>query len=747
MTTGSPAATVWRQIECDSGVSRRVAHGSGSPDSLTMNWRRSSSSVTSAMSAPVSRWASRVMRSNSASCPAPSRALRSSALRRSSSARWTIHDLPAGPFGGRPDSSRPPRSGTGAGLPGLGGHGLLGVDERAAARRVLDALLEPRVLAVEDLERERVVVVVVVGPQLGEQRVDAAARLLGEHVGQLARLLRVQRLRVHAGRRDGEQLGADVDDAPEERLALLELGLPAAHRVERRARELARVALDEAHVAGQLAELVERAGLLALADRQLGQPLRVELRRLHGDAGLLLEVAVALEDVAGHLEVLIHRLAGDQQVHDLRRALEDAVDAHVAHDLLHGDGLLAARLQRLGGLVAAPAADLHQLVGDLPAQLGGVELGDRRLDADVVALLVGQAAGDVEHGLQAEGAGGEERDLLGDRVVLADRAAPLHALVAPLARDLRRPLADADADRRQRQAAGVQRGQGDLQAVALAPDQVLGRDEDVLEDRDRVLDAAQAHEGVAVLDGDAVGVVVEHEGADAPPVALALGDLGHDDDDVGDRAVGRPQLAAVELVAALDGLGGGAQARRVRADVGLGEQEGRDVVLGHQGQPLLLLLLGAEAHQWLRDADRLVRAEQRRQRARPRAGQRQRLVVVDLRQAEAAVLLGDLHAERAELLEAVDDLFGDLRVALDLQRVDVLDEERAQALEEGLALLDRGGVELGLRVDEVELEVAEEQLLAEARELPVALARVLGDLPGFLLADVGGYVRCSPVSV
>ena len=62
----------------------------------------------------------------------------------------------------------------------------------------------------------------------------------------------------------------------------------------------------------------------------------------------------------------------------------------------------------------------------------------------------------------------------------------------------------------------------------------------------------------------------------------------------------------------------------------------------------------------------------------PGAGQRERLVVVDLREAEAAVLLGHLHAERAELLEAVDDRVGDLRVALDLERVDVLVEERAQ---------------------------------------------------------------------
>jgi hypothetical protein len=44
--------------------------------------------------------------------------------------------------------------------------------------------------------------------------------------------------------------------------------------------------------------------------------------------------------------VLVDRLAGDEQVHDLRRALEDPVDAHVAQELLGRDRLLAAGLER-----------------------------------------------------------------------------------------------------------------------------------------------------------------------------------------------------------------------------------------------------------------------------------------------------------------------------------------------------------------------------------------------------------------
>ena len=173
---------------------------------------------------------------------------------------------------------------------------------------------------------------------------------------------------------------------------------------------------------------------MALADGQAREPVGVELAGADGGLGLRREVAVALEDLAGDLQVLVDGLAGDQQVHDLGRALEDAVDAHVAQRRLDGHRLLAARLERLGGLVAAAAADLHQLV-ERPASPCSerVELRDRRLDADVVLLVVGQAGGDVEHRLEAERGRGDEGDLLRDGVVLADRLAPLDPL-APTTR-------------------------------------------------------------------------------------------------------------------------------------------------------------------------------------------------------------------------------------------------------------------------------------------------------------------------
>ena len=90
----------------------------------------------------------------------------------------------------------------------------------------------------------------------------------------------------------------------------------------------------------------------------------------------------------------------------------------------------------------------------------------------------------------------------------------------PLAGDLQAPLAGADAHRGQRQPAGVEGGEGDLQAGALGADAVGGRDPDLVEAGDAVLQAAQPHEGVAVLDGDARGVRLDDEGGDAALVAL-----------------------------------------------------------------------------------------------------------------------------------------------------------------------------------------------------------------------------------
>ncbi len=194
------------------------------------------------------------------------------------------------------------------------------------------------------------------------------------------------------------------------------------------------------------------------------------------------------------------------------------------------------------------------LVSDLPAHLGAVQLGERRLDPDVLPVAVGQLAGELNDRLDRVGRRGDERDLLGDRLVLADGPAPLDARARPFPGNLDSQLAGRRAAGREREAARVQGGEGDLEALALVPDAAVGRHPDLVKPGYPVLKPAQAHERVALLDGDAVGVSLDHERGDAAAVTLALGHPGHHHQEVSDDSVGGPQLYAVQHV--LGSVGG-----------------------------------------------------------------------------------------------------------------------------------------------------------------------------------------------
>ncbi len=113
-----------------------------------------------------------------------------------------------------------------------------------------------------------------------------------------------------------------------------------------------------------------------------------------------------------------------------------------------------------------------------------------------------------------------------------------------------------------------------------------------------------------------------------------------------------------------------------------------------------------------------------------------RLHIGTLRQSQAAEFGRDLDPERAHLLEFVDDLLRDLALAVDLVRVDS-PQQRVQALEEGPRplLLLRIGLRIG--VDQLQTQVALEQLAHEARARPFGFTRRLGDGTRFLLADLG----------
>src|SRR5262245_42588612 len=112
----------------------------------------------------------------------------------------------------------------------------------------------------ENVDRRPVAGGVVVRPQLAEELLDAAPRDDAEEVGKVVGFRRFRSARAprrfgaaHAGR-DGIELVGHVDEAKEECLLVLQPRLEAHHAVEALTGQLARAALDEPEMAGELAE-------------------------------------------------------------------------------------------------------------------------------------------------------------------------------------------------------------------------------------------------------------------------------------------------------------------------------------------------------------------------------------------------------------------------------------------------------------------------------------------------------------
>ncbi len=163
-------------------------------------------------------------------------------------------------------------------------------------------------------------------------------------------------------------------------------------------------------------------------------PPGVERRHLRQRGELRGQRLVRVDDRARDLQVLVDHLAGHEEVHDLGRALEDLVDAEVAHHALDGDrarrrARRATARSRSRGRRGSASSRRRS-----PRPRYGVPLlRRRRLEADVVAAAVGHLGREVRDRLHREGARRDVGDLVRDRLVLADGLAPLHALVRPAA--------------------------------------------------------------------------------------------------------------------------------------------------------------------------------------------------------------------------------------------------------------------------------------------------------------------------
>jgi hypothetical protein len=216
----------------------------------------------------------------------------------------------------------------------------------------------------------------------------------------------------------------------------------------------------------------------------------------------------------------------------------------------------------------------------------------------------------------------------------------------------------------------------------------------------------------------------------------------HDDEKLRDRPVGGPQLIAVEDVvrAVLAQRGRRGESRRVRPHVFFGEGERGHGPGRESWEVALLLFLGPEHLQRLRDTDGLVCREKRHQTAVDAAHRCHHLVVFGLPEPEPAVFLGDLEAESPHASELVHHSRGDLAVPIDFLRVhgaqkrSELDEERPAALTDEV-------IRIRVGVDEIEPKVAQEHVANERGVVPFLLASGFGDAARLLFADLRAVLR------
>ena len=272
-------------------------------------------------------------------------------------------------------------------------------------------------------------------------------------------------------------------------------------------------------------------------------------------------------------------------------------------------------------------------------------------------------------------------------------------------------MAPGDRRSRQREPAGVQRDQRELETLAFAPEHVLRRHLHVGEPDDPVLQRLESHEVEPLHHLDAGPVRLDDERRD-----LLRTGARHDHHQLGDGAVGAPELLAVQDVVLAVGRKRRGRAERggIGADLILGQREGGHGTLGQTRQILLLLRRRAEQLERRGNADGLRRGEQGGEVSVLARDQPHGVGVAVLAQAEAAVLGRDLDAEGADLSQTLHDLGRDLPLAIDLVAVHPLLHEALELLHERPGPGEIRRVGLGKGMHQIEPERTLEQLSHEA---------------------------------
>ena len=219
----------------------------------------------------------------------------------------------------------------------------------------------------------------------------------------------------------------------------------------------------------------------------------------------------------------------------------------------------------------------------------------RAMESAVVGRLcdrrVDETRGPVGQALGRIGARHHLAELVLDRAERGDGLAELLASGGVLRGVANRAAAAAGAHRAQAEAAVVEGVEGHLVAAADLAEHVLGRHAHVLQQDRRGGRAVQAHLVLFLAGAEAAERALDDEGGE-----LLAVDLGEDDEDVGEAAVGDPHLLARERPAAVrlfrgPGLGG----ERVRSGAGFAERVGADDLAAQEARQVIRLLrLGAE---------------------------------------------------------------------------------------------------------------------------------------------------------
>ena len=100
--------------------------------------------------------------------------------------------------------------------------------------------------------------------------------------------------------------------------------------------------------------------------------------------------------------------------------------------------------------------------------------------------------------------------------------------------------------------------------------------------------------------------------------------------------------------------------------------------------------------------------EQRGERAVDRRHQLDRFHIGELRQTEPIIFPRDLDAERAELAQPVDDVVGNLALAIDAIGVHVFPQEPLELVEERFGAGDFVSILFGVGMNQVHPQRAEE---------------------------------------